>query len=212
MMVTAEQLSQIMLCPLPRAERWVTALNAAMIRFGITTKRRAAHFLAQIGHESLSLSRTEENLSYSRKRLAEVFGRRIAASELDAFVHQPEALGNRVYANRNGNGSEASGDGYRYRGRCPIQLTGRANYAHVGRLIDQPLEAQPQLLLDVGVGAAAAAAYWKDGGLNALADTGDTLAVSRRINLGSSTSKASPEGLADRVLRTNRALRVLGAV
>lgn len=210
-MVTAEQLSQIMQCPLPRAQRWAPALNAAMVRFSITTKRRAAHFLAQIGHESLSLSRVEENLSYSRKRLPEVFGKRIAATELDAFVHQPEKLGNRVYAGRNGNGNEASGDGYLYRGRCPVQITGRGNYRHIGQLIGQPLEQQPQLLLDVEVGAAAAAAYWKDAGLNTIADGGDVLAVSRRVNLGSVTSKATPEGMADRISRTNRALQVLGA-
>jgi putative chitinase len=211
MMVTAEQLSQIMQCPLPRAQRWAPALNAAMLRFSITTKRRATHFLAQVGHESLSLSRIEENLSYSSKRLPEVFGKRIAPSEVSAFVANPEGLGNRVYANRNGNGNEASGDGYRYRGRCPVQITGRGNYAHVGRLIGQPLEQAPQLLLDVDIGAAAAAAYWKDAGLNTLADTGDVLAVSRRINLGSATAKATPEGMVDRISRTNRALQVLGA-
>jgi putative chitinase len=211
MMVTAEQLSLIMQCPLPRAQRWAPALSTAMVRFGITTKRRAAHFLAQVGHESLSLSKQEENLSYSSKRLLEVFGKRIAPSEVAAFVHQPEKLGNRVYASRNGNGNEASGDGYRYRGRCPIQLTGRGNYAHLGQLIGEPLEQQPQLLLDVDIGAAAAAAYWKDAGLNVLADGGDVLAVSRRINLGSASSRATPEGMADRISRTNRALRVLGA-
>jgi len=211
MMVTAEQLSLIMQCPLPRAQRWAPALSAAMTRFGITTKRRAAHFLAQVGHESLSLSKQEENLSYSSKRLLEVFGKRIAPSEVATFVHAPEKLGNRVYATRNGNGNEASGDGYRYRGRCPIQVTGRGNYAHLGQLIGEPLEQQPQLLLDVDIGAAAAAAYWKDAGLNVLADSGDVLAVSRRINLGSASSRATPEGMTDRINRTTRALRVLGA-
>lgn len=211
MMITAEQLSQIMQCPLPRAQRWAPALNAGMARFGINSRRRAAHFLAQLGHESLSLSRVEEGMSYSRMRLLEVFGKRLAPSEVGALVHQPVKLGNRVYANRNGNRNEASGDGYRYRGRGPIQVTGRGNYAKVGQLIGEPLEEQPQLLLDVDVGAAAAAAYWKDAGLNVLADGGDVLAVSRRINLGSANARATPEGMADRISRTNRALQVLGA-
>lgn len=211
MMVTAEQLSRIMQCPLPRAQRWAPALNAAMARFGITTKRRAAHFLAQVGHESLSLSKLEENLSYSSKRLQEVFGKRIAPSEVAAFVHQPVKLGNRVYANRNGNGNEASGDGYRFRGRSPGQITGRGNYARAGQLIGQPLEEEPQLLLDVEIGAEATAAFWQDAGMNALADGGDVLTISRRYNLGDARSRATPEGMSDRISRTNRALQVLGA-
>ncbi|RPE74621.1 glycoside hydrolase family 19 protein [Vulcaniibacterium tengchongense] len=210
-MVTDDQLAQIMRCPLVRAQRWRPALTAAMARFGITTARRAAHFLAQVGHESLSLSRTEEDLSYSLPRLLEVFGHRIPAKSAGEFVRQPEKLGNYVYARRNGNGDIASGDGYRYRGRGPMMHTGRGNYRRVGQLIGAPLEQQPTLLLDVETGAQAAAAYWRDSGLNAMADAGDVLMVSRRINLGSATSKRTPEGLQDRIARTRRALAILGA-
>ncbi|NIJ70587.1 glycoside hydrolase family 19 protein [Xanthomonas sp. 60] len=210
-MLTATLLAQIMLCPPSRAQRWVDALNVAMRRFGVNTPRRAAHFLAQVGHESLSLTKLEEGMSYSRLRLEEVFGRRLTAAELPSFVGQPVKLGNRVYANRNGNGNEASGDGYLYRGRGPIAVTGRSNYRHIGRLIDQPLEQMPQLLLNPEVGALASAAYWQDACLNTLADQGDVLPISRRINLGSATSRAIPNGLDDRRQRTERALRVLGA-
>ncbi|MFK3649282.1 glycoside hydrolase family 19 protein [Lysobacter enzymogenes] len=210
-MITTEQLQQAMRCPPVRAQRWQPALAAAMRRFGIGTPRRVAHFVGQLGHESLSLSRTEENLSYSSQpRLLEVFGHRLPPGAAGQYLRQPEKLGNLVYAGRNGNGNVASGDGYRFRGRGPIQVTGRDNYRRAGQLIGQPLEEQPALLLDVDVGAMAAAAYWQDNGLNALADAGDILAVSRKINLGSATSKRTPEGLQDRIDRTRRALSILG--
>ncbi|MFC3549459.1 glycoside hydrolase family 19 protein [Lysobacter cavernae] len=209
-MITDAQLVKLMQCPAKRAERWRPALATAMRRFGINTPRRAAHFLAQVGHESLSLSRVEESLSYSLPRLLEVFGHRIPTHSASLFVRQPEKLGNYVYADRNGNGNVASSDGYRYRGRGPMQHTGRGNYRRVGELIGAPLEEQPALLLEVDAGAMAAAAYWRDSGLNALADTGDVLMVSRKINLGSPTSKRTPEGLSDRIARTHRALAALG--
>ncbi len=209
-MITAAQLAQIMQCPAQRAQRWVEPLNAAMRRFGITTKVRASYFLAQLGHESLSLSRVEESLSYSRVRLLEVFGKRIAATEAAAFVQQPVKLGNHVYANRNGNGPEASGDGYLFRGRGPMQHTGRGNYRRIGELIGQPLEQYPNMLIEPETGALAAAAFWMDEGLNAHADRRDVLAVSRVVNLGNAKARATPNGMADRTARTNRALHVLG--
>lgn len=210
-MLTAALLAQIMQCPLPRAQRWAAPLNAAMKRFGINTPVRAAYFLAQLGHESLSLSRTEESLSYSRERLLEVFGKYVTPAEAAAFVRQPVKLGNHVYANRNGNGNEASGDGYLFRGRGPMQHTGRGNYRHIGGLIGQPLEEQPTLLIEPENGAMAAAAFWHDNRLNAYADQRDVLAVSRIINLGNVRSRATPNGMADRTARTNRALAALGA-
>ena len=209
-MLTAAQLAQIMQCPAQRAQRWVEPINAAIRRFGITTKVRAAYFLAQLGHESLSLSRVEESLSYSRLRLREVFGKRIAATEAAAFVQQPVKLGNHVYANRNGNGSEASGDGYLFRGRGPLQHTGRGNYRRMGELIGQPLDQYPNMLIEPETGALAAAAFWMDEGLNAYADRRDVLAVSRVINLGNTKARATPNGMADRIARTNRALQLLG--
>lgn len=209
-MLTATQLAQAMQCPLHRAQRWVDPLNAAMKRFGITTPLRVAHFLAQLGHESLSLSRVEEGLSYSRDRLLEVFGKYITAAEASAFVHQPAKLGNRVYAGRNGNGNEASGDGYRYRGRGPMQHTGRGNYRRMGELIGQPLEEQPGLLLELEIGAMAAAAFWADNRLNTYADQRDVLTVSRVVNLGNARARATPNGFADRTARLQRAMTALG--
>lgn len=210
-MVTTAQLAQIMQCPLARSQRWAPPLSAAMKRFSINTPVRAAYFLAQVGHESLSLSRVEESLSYSRERLLEVFGKYVEGGEAATFVHQPAKLGSRVYANRNGNGSEASGDGFVYRGRGPMMHTGRGNYRHIGGVIGQPLEEVPALLIEPEIGAMAAAAFWHDNRLNAHADQRDVLAVSRVVNLGNARSRATPNGMADRTARTHRALAALGA-
>ncbi len=210
-MLTAQQLASIMQCPLARAQRWVAPLNAAMRRFRIDTPARAAHFLAQLGHESISLSKLEEGLSYSRPRLLEVFGKRVTEAEADQFVRQPVKLGNHVYANRNGNGNAASGDGYLYRGRGPMQHTGRGNYRRMEEMVGQPFEQQPALLLEPEHGAMAAAAFWSDKGLNPFADQRDVLTIGRIINLGNPKARATPNGQADRIARTRRALQVLGA-
>lgn len=209
--INVVQLRHVMQCPMARAQRWIDPLNAAMRRFGINTRRRAAYFLAQIGHESLSLARQEERLSFSQKRLEEAFGQYLSPEELPGFVRQPERLGNRVYANRHGNGNEASGDGYHFRARGAMALCGRANYRHIGQLIDQPLEEMPRLLLAPEISAMAAAAYWRHIGLNALADRGYVLEVSRKLNLGSTATRATPAGFMDRRHRTLRAMTVLAA-
>jgi putative chitinase len=221
-MVTAPLLAQIMQCPLVRAERWNPALTEAMREFGINSKRRAAHFYAQIGHESLSLSRVEEDLHYRTvDQVLKLFkkfdlngNRKIEAEERAfamGYLRNPEKLANFVYAGRGGNGPVASGDGYLYRGRGPIQTSLKDNYAATGKTLGLPLVQKPDLLLDVVVGARAAAAYWRTNNLNALADDNNTLGLSKKLNLGSATSKATPAGLPDRIARTNRALSLLGA-
>ncbi len=206
----AEELASIMGCQPVRAALWSLPLQQAMGRCDITTHRRAAHFLAQIGHESASLSRLEENLNYSANRLAEVWPSRFTRESALRFARKPERIANRVYASRMGNGSEASGDGWRYRGRSPIQITGRDNYARMGELTGLPLLATPELALAPEAGACIAAHWWQANGLNALADSGDILSVSRRVNLGTSRTRRMPNGLADRVARTRRAADVLG--
>ena len=208
--VSADKLALILQCPAERAQRWHVALNDAMGESGIITRRRAAHFLAQTGHESIGLSRLEENLSYSAQRILDVFESRFTPVTAAKYAYKPEAFACRVYANRNGNGDEASGDGWRYRGRGPIQITGRGNYQRIGKLLGAPLEDQPGMVLEIDTGARAAAAWWKDAGCNGLADDNNTLGVSRRVNLGSAKSKLRPEGLEDRIARTERALKILG--
>ncbi|HEY4583077.1 MAG TPA: glycoside hydrolase family 19 protein [Lysobacter sp.] len=209
-MFTDEQLAAALQCPVTRAARWAPHLERAMQRFGITTGKRAALFLAQIGHESLGLARLEENLNYSAARLLEVFDKHFDARTAAAYARQPARIANRVYANRMGNGDEASGDGFRYRGRCPTQLTGRDNYARYGNMIGVDLVGHPDRALEVEIGAQVSAAYWRDCGLNALADAGDVLSISRRINLGTIRTTRMPHGMADRNLRSRRALDTLG--
>lgn len=222
MILTDDILARAMQMPLARVQRWTKPLNAAMAEFGITTRRQVAYFLAQLGHESVSLTRVEENLNYSTAdRVVAVFrrfdlngNRKIEPAELafaKGFLGQPQKLANYVYAGRGGNGDVASGDGWRYRGRGPIQNTLKNGYARMGVLLGLPLLQNPDLLLDPVNGARAAAAYWKDNELNRWADEGDVLALSRAINLGNPRAKATPEGMEDRIARTNRAVTLLEA-
>ena len=209
-MFTDPQLAAAVGCPVARAARWTAPLYRAMTRCGINTRRRAVHFLAQIGHESAGLSRTEENLNYSAQRLREIWPSRFSANDAALYARKPENIANRVYADRMGNRGEASGDGWKYRGRSPIQLTGRDNYRRMGELTGLPLLDMPALAVEVEEGALIAATWWQANGLNQLADAGDILAVSRKVNLGSATTTRTPNGLQDRIDRTRRAADALG--
>lgn len=163
----------------------VDALDAAMRRFEIDTPARMAAFSAQLAHESGQLQRWAENLSYRWERLRQVFPKYFPSDEAARpFDRKPERIANRVYANRMGNGPESSGDGWRYRGRGPIQLTGRDNYRACGQGIGVNLADDPDLLTAPGPGCLAAAWFWARNGLNALADAGDFVTITRRINGG----------------------------
>lgn len=171
---------------------WVLALNPAMAQFEITSRERIAAFLAQIAHESGQLTRLSENLNYSAKRLMQVWPNRFATLEKALqYERNPERLANYVYAKRIGNGDEASGDGWSYRGRGLIQLTGRGNYRAAAQGIGLPLEEQPDLVAQPGPAALSAAWFWKSRGLNELADdqnddndTEDFKAITKLINGG----------------------------
>jgi len=178
-------------------EDWVTALNPAMAAFDINTKDRAASFLAQTAHESGQFNTLEENLNYSAKRLTEVWPKRFPT--LDAampFASNPTALGNKAYANRMGNGDVASGDGYKFRGRGLIQITGRSNYVAVAKALNIDSVRHPDLLLKKSNAAFSAAWFWQSRGLNALADDKtddddleDFKAITLRINGGTNGLK-----------------------
>ena len=196
--------------PAARAARWGDAYRAACAEFGIDTPRRLACFFGQLSHESNALSRTEENLNYSAPRLLEVFDGYFDAKSAQTYARKPEAIANRVYANRMGNGSSANGDGWKYRGRCHVQLTFRNNYRHIGSIIGVDIEANPALALEIPTAARIAAAYWKDAGLNALADQYDVLGIGRRINIGTTRTKRLPNGHDDRIACTKRAAAALG--
>ena len=150
---------------------WTGSLNAAMDRFEINTPQRGAAFLAQIAHESGEFKRLVENLNYSAPRLCVVWpGRFPSLDAAKPFEYNPQALANLVYAKRLGNGDVASGDGWRFRGRGLIQLTGRGSYQSCGVAVVLPLDTQPELLESADAAALAAAQFWQSRGLNHLAD------------------------------------------
>ena len=165
-------------------------------KFQINTPLRVAHFLAQCGHESGGFRVTSENLNYSAKGLNGIF-RKYFPTEASAaaYARQPQKIANKVYANRMANGNEASGDGFRFRGRGYIQLTGRDNYTQFGRAIGVDIPSNPDLVASK-YALASAAWFWSKNGLNRLADGGATDAVvtsiTRRVNGGTI-------GLADRI-------------
>ncbi|EOD8984362.1 glycoside hydrolase family 19 protein [Pseudomonas aeruginosa] len=190
MLITEQQLLQILPNAGHRAGFFVPALNVAMERFGIIAPVRGAAFLAQVGHESGQLTRLVENLNYSAQGLAATWPSRYRGADgkpnalaLNLARH-PQAIANNTYASRNGNGDEASGDGWRYRGRGLLQITGRANYRTAGAGLGQPLEQEPELLEQPEFAALSAAWWWSTHGLNELADRGEFAAITRRINGG----------------------------
>lgn len=173
-------------------QQWVDALNLALTEYEINSKARIASFLAQTGHESGQFNRLVENLNYKAARLMAVWPKRFPDL---AFASQyelnAEKLANYVYANRIGNGPEASGDGYRYRGRGILQLTGRSNYAAASKVLGHDLLADPDALLTPAIAAMSAAWFWQSHGLNALADDNaddndieDFIAITKKINGG----------------------------
>jgi len=204
-MFTLQQFAAIIGCTADLAERWHKPFVSAMTERQITTRPRIAAFLGQVGHESGSLSRTTENLNYSLQRLREVWPSRFPDAKAAAhYAHAPERLANLVYANRMGNGPYESGDGWRYRGRGPLQITGADNYRRAGIALNLPLRDCPELLELPQHGARAAAWFWEDRGCNALADTSSAVEITKRIN-------GRTHGMADRQERTARAFRLLVA-
>lgn len=185
-MVTKEQLIQIF----PKINKanldeiW-QPLNDAMAEFGIDTPARKAMFLAQCAHESAMFSRVTENLNYRAETLLKVFPKYYKTlNEAVAHARKPELIANRVYSSRMGNGDSASGDGYRYRGRGFIQLTGKNNYTECSKGLNVDLIKSPEYL-ETAVGASRSAAwFWSHNGLNKFADAGDIVGATKRINGG----------------------------
>lgn len=172
--------------------RYCEALQQAMQECGIDTAARVRAFLAQIGHESAQLNRIEENLNYSAQALRKVFPKYFRTpQEASSYAHHPERIANRVYGNRMGNGSEESGDGWKFRGRGLIQITGRDNYVSMSALMGKDLTVWPDALLMPLDACRSAALWWKANGLNALADklsgAGERKtfeAITKRVNGG----------------------------
>ncbi len=165
---------------------WARFLAQTMPIYGINeNEHRMCMWTATLLHESFDFTRLEESLSYTAERLCQVWPRRFPdVASARPFARQPEKLAERVYGGRMGNGPEGSGDGWKYRGRGLIQITGRANYKLCGIGLAQPLEDQPDLLLDHELAALSAGWFWDGNGCNAAADRNDFTAVTRIVNGG----------------------------
>ena len=165
-------------------------------KFGITNNLRLAHFLSQCGHESGGFKAVQENLNYGAKGLRGIFGKYFPtdAKALE-YERKPEKIANLVYGNRMGNGAEATGEGYKFRGRGYIQLTGKANYANFAKFIGEDTVANPDLVA-TKYPLASAAFFFQSNGLWAICDKGaddaTVTAVTKRVNGGTI-------GLADRI-------------
>ena len=152
-------------------------------KYGLTTKLRIAHFMAQIEHES-GLKPISENLNYSASGLIRVFRKYFSDVEAINFANQPQKIANRVYANRMGNGNEASGEGWKYRGRGFIQITGKINYFQLANDTDLDCLKNPDLLLQEANAMISALWFWNKAGLNKLADKNDLKGITKKINGG----------------------------
>jgi len=164
-----------------------------------------AAFIAQTAHESGNYVFLKENLNYKAASLRKVFPKYFPTDELAAeYANKGEKIANRVYANRMGNGDEASGDGYRYCGRGLIQLTGKSNYQAFAESIETPVEEVSDYLGTFEGAVQSACWFWESNNLNQWADKGDILTLTKRINGGTI-------GLEDRIKHYNHALHVFGA-
>jgi putative chitinase len=185
------------------ADEWLDLLNVAMQRFNINTPKRMAAFIGQCAHESANFAMLTENLNYRMESLVRVWPRHFPTLDVAAQYHRkPEQIANRAYANRMGNGPEASGDGWKFRGRGLIQLTGKDNYQLASDALRVDLVANPDAVTEPAMAAMTAAWFWNKRGLNELADNGDNETISRRINGGT-------HGMDDRLQRTDIALALL---
>lgn len=209
--LTADKIAKATGCTLLRAGIWFNALNKAMEKFSINTPERQAAFLSQLGHETAGLSLIEENLNYSTDGLLRVFSKYFPSrSAAEQYSRKPEKIANLVYSGRMGNGDEASGDGYRYRGRGPIQLTGKTNYREAGRALGYDLVSNPDMASSPEVGSLVAAWFWSRSNLNKYADRKDNVTISKIINTGSPDTPASRVvGLQDRMQQYDTAMKAL---
>jgi len=189
-------------------EHWFEALSKILPDYDISTPPRVAAFLAQCAHESGGFNAIQENLNYSPATLAKIFGGHFPGGmpEIEQYCSQPnkqEAIANRIYANRMGNGDEASGDGWAFCGRGLVQLTGRSNYTAFAQSIGTPVEQVTDFLQTFEGCVQSACWFWESHNLNALADTGDMKTMTHIINGGYL-------GLDDRIAHYQHCLQVFG--
>jgi len=198
-MLNSDQLTRLHI-----GTQWVDPLNETFERFNINTPKQQAAFIGQCSHECGNFTKLEEGLSYAADRLIKIWPRRFPTMEIaQRYARNPKALANNVYANRMGNRDEASGDGYRFRGRGCIQTTGHSAYFHAGQALGADFVMQPDLVAMPKYAALTAGFFWDTHKLNAFADSQDYVTMTKRINGGTI-------GLEDRKAHIAHALTVLG--
>jgi putative chitinase len=201
--MNTEQLAKILKMKPSKAGEWIDAINETFEKFDISTPERQACFLGQCAHESGGFTALSENLNYSAASLCRVWPKRFPTiTDGQICERNPEKIANRVYASRMGNGDEESGEGYAYRGRGLIQLTGKSNYEACGKALDVDLIENPDLVATPQYAALSAGWFWNKNKLNAYADKGDMEGLTKKINGGT-------HGIEDRVARTQLAIDVL---
>ena len=201
---TKQQLKE-MIPKNPYVDQWFEAIYEILPEYEITTPQRVAAFLAQCAHESGGFVFLKENLNYKAASLRRVFPKYFPDDAIAAqYAGKGEMIANRVYANRMGNGDEASGDGFRYCGRGLIQLTGKNNYTFFAGSLDIPVEEASEYLQTFEGAVQSACFFWEQNKLNQWADKGDILTLTKRINGGTI-------GLEDRIKHYEHALHIFGA-
>jgi putative chitinase len=205
--ITKEQLAQL-IPGNPYLDQWCNALNEILPEYGIDTPQRVAAFVAQCAHESGNFRALKENLNYRWETLRKLFSKYFPTDDLAkayaAMPNKQEAIANRIYASRMGNGDEQSGDGFRFCGRGLIQLTGRDNYTFFAGSLDIPVEEAAEYLQTFEGAVQSACWFWETNNLNQWADKDDILTLTKRINGGTI-------GLEDRKKHYEHAKHVLGA-
>jgi putative chitinase len=197
-MINAEQLKELHIDPV-----WEAALNTTFDRFDISHPLRQAAFIGQAAHESGNFKMLVENLNYRAETLMKVWPKRFPTLEFaKQYERDPKKIANSVYANRMGNRDEASGDGFRFRGRGLFQTTGHAGYYHAGQALGEDFVMQPDLVATPQYAALTAGFFWSTHKLNQYADSRDYKMMTKKINGGFI-------GLADREKHINHAIAVL---
>ena len=197
-MVNSQHLQAMRIDPV-----WVDALNETFQRFNILTPIQQASFIGQCGHECGNFRILEENLNYRAETLMKLWKARFPTIEIaNEYARNPKKIANKVYASRMGNRDESSGDGFRFRGRGCIQLTGHANYFHAGKACGEDFVMNPDLVATPKYAAMTAGWFWNTHKLNQYADARDYVSMTKKINGGTI-------GLNDRVKHISHALEIL---
>ena len=197
-MVNLEQLQRLGI-----GVEWVSALNDTFAKFNIVSVRQQAAFIGQCAHECGNFRTLEENLNYKAVTLMKLWPKRFPTQEIaNSYEKNPKKIANMVYSSRMGNRDEASGDGYRFRGRGCIQLTGHSNYFHASKACGVDFVMEPDLVATPQYAAMTAGWFWSTHNCNALAEAQDWIGLTKKINGGTI-------GLDDRIKRTEQAVAVL---